>query len=216
MSRTHTTATLPLLATISLLSGCFSSPLPKPRGYPRVYFPEKAYRAFTSDVCPFIFQMPAYGEIAYDTLFFDTVPPHPCWLNIHVPALGATIHLTYKPLPQHSLAQLIQDAHFMAYKHTIKAEFIKELPVNDTSRHLYGTVYKIGGNAASNYQFYLTDREHHFVRGALYIKATPNIDSLQPVVAFLEQDLEKLIATWQWTDTRSRTLHTTPALFWRR
>lgn len=216
MRKTSITVALIILWGVVVLRGCHYTTLPRPRGYPRVSLPPKGYREFASAVCPFTFEMPVYGEIAYDTLFFDTVAPHPCWVNIHVPALGATLHLTYKPLQDHTLTQLIQDAHFMAYKHTIKAEFIKEVPVDDSARHLYGTIYKIGGSAASNHQFYLTDQQKHFVRGALYIKAHPNIDSLQPIIAFLEEDLNHLIGTWQWIDSTQHKPHATPALFWRR
>ena len=173
---------------------------PKPKAYPRIEFPEKSYVWYDDPVCPFRFKYPKYALITYDTLFFDTAPEDPCWLNITIPQFGATIHLTYKSLEKHSIDEVLQQTHFMAYKHTIKADYIKERSIEDTMRDLYALFYDIGGNAASNIQFYVTDAEKNFVRGAFYVKAPPNVDSLAPLVKFVKQDLDTLIATFQWKE----------------
>jgi hypothetical protein len=47
-------------------------------------------------------------------------------------------------------------------------------------------------------QFFLTDSVNHFLRGALYIREVPNIDSIQPVIDFLEPDIIRLIETTSW------------------
>ncbi len=190
-----------LLMAVGLWQGCVS-PEPRPKAYPRVELPPKAYQWYRDPVCPFEFKYPAYAQITYDTLFFDTVPEDPCWLNIRVPELGATIHLTYKSLRKHTLEEVLQQTYFMAYKHTIKADYIKERRVQDSTRRLVGVFYDIGGNAASNIQFYLTNGTEHFVRGALYIKAVPNIDSLRPVIEFIRKDLDTLVATFRWVPRR--------------
>ncbi|HKI89469.1 MAG TPA: hypothetical protein VKA38_10600, partial [Draconibacterium sp.] len=59
-------------------------------------------------------------------------------------------------------------------------------------------VYKIEGNAASPMQFYLTDSTRNFLRGAFYIREVPNIDSLRPVINFLEPDIIHIIETTTW------------------
>jgi len=51
-------------------------------------------------------------------------------------------------------------------------------------------------------QFYLTDSVRHFLRGSLYIRATPNIDSLKPVIEFLKTDVVRLIETLTWTTSQ--------------
>jgi gliding motility-associated lipoprotein GldD len=56
----------------------------------------------------------------------------------------------------------------------------------------------VGGNAASNIQFYVTDMNHHFLRGALYFNTVPNIDSMGPVIDFVKKDMDHLIETFQW------------------
>jgi gliding motility-associated lipoprotein GldD len=64
---------------------------------------------------------------------------------------------------------------------------------------VFGLVYEISGSdAASTYQFYLTDSTKNFVRGALYFDLVPNNDSLAPVIDFLKKDVEHMITTFRW------------------
>ncbi|MFV0267582.1 MAG: gliding motility lipoprotein GldD, partial [Draconibacterium sp.] len=73
----------------------------------------------------------------------------------------------------------------------------EQIFVNNAS-HVYGTIYRIRGNAASPMQFFLTDSTQHFLRGAFYIREVPDIDSLRPVIDFLEPDVIRLIETTNW------------------
>nr|MBP7389581.1 hypothetical protein [Chitinophagales bacterium] len=59
-------------------------------------------------------------------------------------------------------------------------------------------LYDVGGDAASNVQFFLSDSTHHFIRGALYFNTTPNTDSMAPIVAFVKEDLKQLLRTFEW------------------
>jgi hypothetical protein len=47
-------------------------------------------------------------------------------------------------------------------------------------------------------QFFLTDTNHHFLRGALYFNSEPNTDSMAPVVKFVKEDMNRMIKTFQW------------------
>ena len=96
------------------------------------------------------------------------------------------------------LAELMEESRELAYKHSIKANAIEEQLYINPDNHVYGILFHIEGNAASPMQFFLTDSTRHFLRGALYIRATPDIDSLKPVVEFLEHDIIHLIETTQW------------------
>ncbi|MDR2937387.1 MAG: gliding motility lipoprotein GldD, partial [Prevotellaceae bacterium] len=62
----------------------------------------------------------------------------------------------------------------------------------------HGYIYEIGGNAASNAQFYVTDSTRHFLRGSLYFNTHPNVDSLQPVIEYITEDIYHLIETTKW------------------
>ena len=92
----------------------------------------------------------------------------------------------------------MEESRTLAYKHTIKADAIQEQVFMNPANRVYGLIYKIEGNAASPMQFFLTDSTSHFLRGALYIREVPNIDSLKPVIDFLEIDIIRLIETTSW------------------
>jgi gliding motility-associated lipoprotein GldD len=97
----------------------------------------------------------------------------------------------------YELQKLIDDAFNLTNKHAIKASAIDDSLII-TPHHIHGMFFKVGGNVATAYQFFLTDSVHHFLRGALYFDATPNEDSLQPVNDFLVSDMKHLINTLQW------------------
>jgi len=54
------------------------------------------------------------------------------------------------------------------------------------------------GNAASQYQFFLTDSIDHFLVGSLYFYAQPNFDSIYPAAVYLEKDIVHLMETLKW------------------
>jgi gliding motility-associated lipoprotein GldD len=88
----------------------------------------------------------------------------------------------------------------MVYDHSIKADAIEEKMILNSNHNVYGTAYKLIGNSASNYQFYVTDSLQHFLRGALYFNCAPNYDSLKPSIEFLLPDLDTLINTLKWAE----------------
>ena len=97
------------------------------------------------------------------------------------------------------IAKYLDDAHKLTYKHTQKADHIDPLQI-DNDFGVKGVMFDVGGNAASSLQFYLTDEKKHFLRGALYFNVSPNIDSMQPVVDFIREDLDHLVESFQWKD----------------
>ncbi|HXH20007.1 MAG TPA: gliding motility lipoprotein GldD [Chitinophagales bacterium] len=187
-----------LLPIAFFISGCSDEYTPKPRGYFRIELPEKSYRQYSSDECPFRFQYPVYAAIERDTMFFDEPAENPCWLNIDFKDLGGKIHLSYKEISeQNSLSKLLEDSHKLTFKHTSKAQYIDETSLKN-EHGVSGILYEIGGNAASNAQFFLTDSLRHYIRGSLYFSATPNEDSLAPVIQFVKEDMIRMIESFEW------------------
>lgn len=174
------------------LFGCGENYTPKPRGYFRIDFPAKTYQRFDS-ICPFAFEFPLYGKVEKDV----DKNAEPYWMNIVFKDFKSKIHLSYKPV-NNNLNKFIEDAHTMAYKHTIKADAIDEKLIIDEKRKVYGLLYEIRGNAASSVQFYVTDSTRHFLRGSLYFDVVPNKDSLAPAIEFFRKDIMHLIETLQW------------------
>ena len=196
------TCFLPVCFFLLMIASCNNSdPTPKPKGYYRIEFPAKNYREYTPDNCPFMFEYPTYAEIRRDSTFFDRKTPNPCWLNLAFPQFNGTIHISYKPIGKdESLVKLIEDMHKMTFKHTVKAEYIDKRKIEPKS-DVTGLLYEVGGNAASSTQFFVTDSNKHFLRGALYFNTRPNEDSLAPVVKFVKNDIQHMVKTFRWTDS---------------
>ncbi len=181
-----------------LLSSCNQEYSPKPKAYPRVVFPERKYELFQPKDCPYQFEKPVYANAVEDTTYFDKNLKGNCWYNIEFTDFNGTLNLTYKPLNKNQkLEQLVEDAHKLSFKHSKKADYIDEVQILNPNG-VRGLLYEVGGDAASNVQFYLTDSAHHFVRGALYFNNTPNADSMRPVIDFVKEDLRFMLKSFQW------------------
>ena len=187
--------------SLCLLSSCGSDaiPTPKPLAYFRINFPEKKYSVFR-DSCPFEFEYPSeYALVLPDS----ETNAEPCWKNIVYPQFRAEINLSYKHIDSKAdLEKYLDDSWSLATKHQVKASGMQETPVRRDSSKVYGLMFGIEGNSASNLQFYVTDSSQHFVRGALYFFAHPNYDSLSPVIAFLKKDVERMISTIKWKERK--------------
>ncbi len=179
----------------TVLFSCNNGHTPKPRGFFRIDLPEKEYK-FTRTDAPYKFSIPVYASVIPD----PENPGEKYWINVTIPQNNAEIHISYYNLGNDRLflSKLMEESRTLAYKHSVRADAIKEQLFVNPGDKVYGTVYKIEGNAASPVQFFLTDSTSHFIRGALYIRATPDIDSLKPVIDFLEDDVIRLIETTIW------------------
>ena len=121
-------------------------------------------------------------------------------LNIEYPTLKGTIYLTYKSISnnQKNLIDFLKDAQNFTQKHTAKADEIKEKEYLNKINKVYGMFYEVGGNAASQSQFYVTDSTEHFLTGSLYFYAKPNYDSILPAAKYLEKDIKRIMETVKW------------------
>jgi gliding motility-associated lipoprotein GldD len=186
-----------LFVVLSFLLSCNGVYTPKRRGYYKIDFPPHQYRSFDQPDFPYSFEYPVYATIIRDSSYFDTIPENPYWINIDFPRFGARIYISYKQIGPNTFDKLRDDAYKMTFKHTYKANSIDDSVIS-TPHGVSGIFFKVGGNAATARQFFVTDSTHHFLRGALYFDTTPNEDSLGIVNRFLEQDMEHLINTFQW------------------
>lgn len=174
---------------IFLVSACSETAIPKPRGFHRIDVPEHTYQIFRSNDCPFEFN---YSKQA-------VIVPHDsaCWLNIVYPKYKAIIHLSYAQL-NNNLVEHAETSRNLVMEHIVKADDILEEYLQDDSSKVYGITYDFLGNTATNYQFYLTDSNKHFFRGALYFNMIPKADSIAPISNFIKEDIQHLIQSFNW------------------
>ncbi|HAG15779.1 MAG TPA: gliding motility lipoprotein GldD [Bacteroidales bacterium] len=186
-----------LLGFVFLLS-CQDYYQPKARGYVRIFLPQKEYKR-TQDTLPYIFDIPVYSNFKTDQHPFA----EKYWTNLEFPMFKAKLHLSYKPV-ENNLNSLLEDAYKLANKHIPKANAIQEQLYVNKEKSVYGLTFLIKGTeAASPYQFFVTDSTHHFLRGALYFNVRPNNDSLAPIIDFLEKDIQRLIESLEWNKMKN-------------
>ncbi len=176
-----------------MLSSCEHEPVPRPRGYFRIDLPEKKFLPFRS-ACPFEVEVPDYSRIV---LKDGKEVIDSCRFNVIFPRFNATLYCTYLPVSG-NMDELIRDAYMFAAKHEIKATALKRTLIEDVDRRVYGLIYDIEGEAASQVQFFLMDSTSHFLRGSLYFDHRPNPDSIAPVLQFLREDVTHFAQTLKW------------------
>jgi len=186
-----------LFVIISILCfACGDDTLPKPKAQLRLDYPTPKYKTANFDL-PFTFEENANTHnITNIKVNNDSTS---LGIDINYPALKGTIYLTYKKIDD-NLFSLIKDAQNLTQKHTIKAdEIIEQKFINDEHK-VFGMFYEVGGNAASQSQFYVTDSIHHFLNGSLYFYAKPNYDSIYPAAVYLKNDIKHIMETLKWKD----------------
>ena len=186
-----------LWVAIILFASCNSDYTIKQRGYFKIGLPEHKYVTFDRPGYPYTFEYPAYSNVVQDSTFFEDEPENPYWVNIEFPSLNGKIYVSYKDVQKNQFDKLVDDAFKLTYKHSTKATGIKDSLMR-TPNGITGIFFKVGGNAATARQFFVTDSTKHFLRGALYFDSTPNADSLGVVNDFLEVDMKHLINTLRW------------------
>ncbi|MBN1950560.1 MAG: hypothetical protein JW801_05110 [Bacteroidales bacterium] len=165
------------------------TPIPKPRAYFRIEFPEKEYRIFQSD-CNISFEYPVYSEVV-------SLKEHPCWFDVSTPEYGAKIHLTYHPID--NLQRLEENEYEFISKQIASGEAndVESTVIQDTEKRIYGLIYDLVGNTATSLTFFVSDSTSS-LRGSLYFYVTPNYDSLAPAIDFFRKDVVHLINTISW------------------
>lgn len=189
--------TFTIITFTFLLNSCEETYVPKQKGYIRHYLPKNEYRTHKkitntdtifSKVSKYAIVLPKKSDkesITYEDIFY--------------PPLNAKIHLTYYKLKRNNFTvkELIEGARTYVYDHSVRSSGIKETVLKNPNNNTVGMLYDIKGNAASNFQFYLTDSSENFVRGALYFNNRPNSDSLAPYLNFIRKDMDTLINSYQ-------------------
>lgn len=183
-----------LLLLSFLAIGCGENYIPKPRGYYRIELPEKSYQNFQTP-CNVKFDVPNYSKLE---MLREENDGDSCWFNLVFPRFNARLYCTYMDM-HNNFDELISDSYNFAARHEMKASALKRTPINRSEDHVYGIMYDIEGDAASQLQFFLSDSSAHFFRGSLYFYNTPNSDSIAPVLAFLREDIVRLTETLRWS-----------------
>ena len=184
-----------LLFSIVLCISCGSDPVPKPKAFLRLDYPKPQYKEVKTNL-PFTFEKNSIangiGKIKTST------NQKTLGLEITYPSIKGTIYLTYKKIDSSSLQSHIVDAQNITQSHAVKANAITAQPFANLEHQVYGMLYEVDGNAASQSQFYVTDSINHFLTGALYFYIKPNYDSILPAANYIKKDIQHIMETLKW------------------
>ena len=174
------------LILLFFIISCEQVQQPLPKGYLRLEYPEAGYSPHSS-AYPFSFEHNQLAKIIDDKRGIKLV----------YPKMNATLYLNYKSIKE-NLNALLNDAYQLPYKHAVKATSITEKLFIDPNEKVYGTLFSVEGDAASQFQFFVTDSTRHYLIGSLYFYAQPNYDSLYPAIQYLRKDLTHFMETLKW------------------
>ena len=161
---------------------------PKPKSYLALNYPKSNYNELLNQKFPFSFE---YNKIAKVEEISNSS------YKVSYPYMKATIYLNYYEVNK-NLDSLLNDAYKLPYKHIVKAIEIPERIFINKNEKVYGTLFSVIGNAASQFQFFLTDSSRNFLVGSLYFYSKPNYDSLYPAINYIEKDISHLFNTLKW------------------
>ena len=169
-----------------LMISCKDEVFPKPAAQLKLEYPTATYGSFKANNFSFLKNKNAVVK-----------SKNASSKEIHYPKMKATVFLNYIPVSD-NINALLTDAQKLTYDHVIKADQITEQPFVNFDNKVYGMFYEVGGNAATNVQFYATDSTKNFMLGSLYFYAKPNYDSILPATDYIKKDIRKIIETLQW------------------
>ncbi|MGV8945917.1 MAG: gliding motility lipoprotein GldD [Lutibacter sp.] len=170
-----------------ILLACGKETLPKPTPYLKLQYPESSYKKTESN-CPYSFEISNLAKIDFN---------NNCSASIEYPQLKATIYITYRAI-NNNLDEILKEIEKLTFEHTLKADAINAIPYENFENKVFGKMYNIEGNVATNIQFRATDSVNHVLSGALYFYAKPNYDSIVPAVKYVEKDIIHLMETIKW------------------
>ncbi|WP_027065817.1 gliding motility lipoprotein GldD [Maribacter sp. Hel_I_7] len=170
-----------------LVVSCKVEPvIPKPKAKMRLEYPQGKLADLETENFSFKYNQLATAEPNGDRAY-----------TISYPDMKGAIFLSYKKI-EGNLSQLINDSKRLSYEHASKADNIVEQPYVNPNEKIYGALFEVQGNAASQSQFFVTDSTEHFLTGSVYFYTKPNYDSILPAAAYLQNDIRGIIETLRW------------------
>lgn len=177
-----------LCLSLGLLYACQSNPTPRPKGYFRIDLPTQAYKVVSCNLC-------GYSSSINQSAFFSEKDEQN--QRLFYPTLNGEVFLTYRNNAK-EFESILKETQKLVYKHTIVSSGIIEQPFSQPKRDVYGTYYILQGDVASPLQFIINDNKQRVLHGALYFNAQPKMDSLQPVIDYVNQDLKLYLEKFRW------------------
>lgn len=174
------------LVAFFFMVSCEDVPIPKPKAKMRLEYPKGTLADLETENFSFKYNKMAKPKLNGEKAF-----------TIAYPEMHGAIFLSYKKV-DNNLEKLINDSKRLSYEHAAKADNIVEQPYANPNEKIYGSLFEVQGNAASQAQFFVTDSTRHFLTGSVYFYTKPNYDSILPAASYLQNDIKGIIETLRW------------------
>ncbi len=187
-------AILIVISIFSLLivSCSEETPIPRPPAYLRTDLPDHEYKVY-EDSCNYSFELSNIYSV--EKAPGDTNSD--CHRRIQLGPMNGTIYFRYWDMNE-PLSFYINNANDEVDLHKTKASDIIDRSVFRHEDRVFGTLFRLEGDVATPFQFYLTDSTDRFVYAEVLFNFPPNYDSLKPTLDYLQVDIENLMETFQW------------------
>jgi len=190
---------LPFLFLISLSASCSSDYSPKPTGYFYIELPEPVYSEFAGH--PF-FKCNISNQVLVEKVTENKQPKEKdktgIGFTLGYPRYHAQIFCSCFRINPKDFPVFSEESRRMAYIREKKVKGVTETVFNHPELKVYGRVYEMEGNPVSPVQFVISDSARFFFSGALYFDSAFNRDSIAPVLAYINKDIQIMIESFQW------------------
>lgn len=176
-----------LLILVLFIFGC-QSPIPKPKAQLALKYPIPQYKQISNN-CTYTFE---HNQLALPKLLSS------CGTTLEYTSLNAKLYLTYFDLTKFSIDTLLIDFDKRLKMFGKQAVQVDESVFENKTQNVLGSCITIVGNSPSNLHFFGTDTKKHYLTGSLLFEAKPNYDSLAPAIAYIKNDVQKLLETLRW------------------
>ncbi len=185
------------LAVVLLAVACNSGQnyAPKPTTYYRISLPDKSYHTYDTSALAFTFECPDDAQVVFKKDMQNVK-----WIDIEYPQYNGVVFISHKKLRSPATLPMEVDTAYQLLKlHFQKSSGVEEQAYNDQENRVFANTYRLKGQQiASTFQFWATDSANNFIRGAMYINNTPNYDSLEPVIKYIQSDITHMLETLRW------------------
>ena len=151
---------------VCCLQSCRESAIPKPYGYFRIDLPQAQYTESNFENL-FMYDKSVYGVITPSNEQSDN---YDIWRNIDYPMWNARIHLSYKEITPEEFQEISEESSTLAYKHTIRADAIKEDLFSNPNLNTYAIFYSKSGQSLSTAHSFITASVENLLRVDLYFR----------------------------------------------
>lgn len=167
--------------------GC-QTPTPKPKAQLALEYPVPQYTTIENN-CYYLFD-------SNHSAIFKSLSS--CGATLIYPKLHATLFLTYFDLEKASIDTLLLDFDKRLELFGKKTFQLDESTFENQKHKVIGSCVTLIGDSPSNLHFFGTDAQKHYLTGSLLFKTTPNYDSLAPAIAYIKNDVQRLLETLRW------------------